>query len=118
MSFTLSMSGVIVGRTELENRDARRRVASGVFRPGLGYDLAEPVFGLYAAANGEPNAVGRYRKAMEALNLQLTDSSGRMVPIRALNVRRETTSVPRDAGLVIEIETDDPAIWTASDAAS
>ena len=75
MSFTLTMSGVIVGRSELETRDPARRVASGVFRPGLGYELAQPVFDLYAAAGQDADALARYRTARDALRLQLADSS-------------------------------------------
>src|SRR5688572_8546954 len=41
MSYTLTMAGVIVGRSELEMRDAAARIARGAFRPGLGYELAQ-----------------------------------------------------------------------------
>jgi hypothetical protein len=108
MSFTLKMSGVIVGRSELENRDSTRRAASGVFRPGLGFDLVEPVFGLYEAAGSDQEALARYRKSRDALRLQLTDSSGRPVVVRELHIRRtEKASAP-----LLEVETDDPAFWT------
>jgi hypothetical protein len=110
MSYVLKMSGVIVGRSELEDRDADRRSASGVFRPGLGYDLVEPIFGLYEAAMDSPDAMARYRKSRDALRLQLTDSSGRPVPVRELHIRRgASASAP-----VLEVETDDPAFWSAS----
>ena len=45
MSYTLRMSNVIVGRSELEERDATRHTARGAFRPGLGYDLVQPLLG-------------------------------------------------------------------------
>jgi hypothetical protein len=110
MSFTLKMSGVIVGRSELENRDASRRLASGVFRPGLGYDLVQPVFGLYETAAGDSDALARYRKSRDALRLELTDSSGTAVTVRELHIRQA-----RDAGSpILEVETDDPAVWTES----
>ena len=108
MSFTLTMSGVIVGRSELETRDPARRVASGVFRPGLGYELAQPVFDLYAAAGQDADALARYRKARDALRLQLADSSGAPVAVRQVDIRRDPSAA---TPLVIEVETDDPSIW-------
>ena len=109
MSYTLKMSGVIVGRSELENRDPNRRAASGVFRPGLGYDLVEPIFGLYDAAANDQDALSRYRKSRDALRLELTDSSGRPVVVRELHIRRTAkASAP-----LLEVETDDPAFWTS-----
>jgi hypothetical protein len=111
MSYTLTMSGVIVGRSELELRDASRRVASGAFRPGLGYDLAQPVFALHDSASGDPSALDRYRKAREALRLTLTDASGTSVSLRQLHIRRAADAEPSDSGLVLEVVTDDPRIW-------
>jgi hypothetical protein len=102
------MSGVIVGRSELESRDAALGLARGAFRPGLGYELTEPIFALIDGAGDDPEALARYRKARDALRLTLTDSSGETVSTRspARSTRRR-----RDAGepaLVLEIETDDP----------
>ena len=105
MSFTLTMSGVIVGRSELENRDASGRVASGVFRPGLGYELVQPVFELYEQAAGDGDVLVRYRRSREALKLQLTDSSGVPIDVRELHIGRSGGS------LVLRVETDDPSIW-------
>ena|SRR5688572_1045041 len=113
MSFTLSMSGVIVGRSELETRDPVRRVARGVFRPGLGYELAEPVFNLSSVNSGDAEAQARYRKAKDALQLQLADSLGKPIKVRELHIRREPSASPGKGQLVIEIETDDPAVWNA-----
>lgn len=110
MSFTLTMSGIIVGRSELETRDPARRLASGVFRPGLGYDLAQPVFALYDTAGQDADALARYRKARDALRLQLADSSGAPVAVRQVDIRRSASADVATA-LVIEVETDDPAIW-------
>ena len=61
------MSGVIVGRSELETRDESRHRASGVFRPGLGYELVQPIFDLLQGAAGDADALARYRKARDAL---------------------------------------------------
>jgi hypothetical protein len=109
MSFVLKMSGVIVGRSELENRDVTRRLASGVFRPGLGYDLVQPIFELFETAGGSAEAMSRYRKSRDALHLQLTDSSGAALTVRELHIRRSASS----GAPVLEVETDDPSFWTS-----
>jgi len=110
MSFVLKMSGVIVGRSELERRDAQRRVASGAFRPGLGYELVEPVFALYASAS-DADGLARYRKARDALQLQLTAASGVPVSVRDLHIRRDVVLSANDPTLVLEVQSDDPSLW-------
>jgi hypothetical protein len=110
MSFTLKMSGVIVGRSELETRDSARRTVSGVFRPGLGYDLVQPIFDLYDGTPADPEALARYRKAREALRLELAGPSGTPVSVRELHVRRDRNAAGVSS-LVLEVETDDPSIW-------
>ena len=112
MSYTLTMSGVIVGRSELETRDAASQVARGAFRPGLGYELAEPVFALFAQAAGDSHGLAKYRKAREALRLQLADSSGTIVSVRELHVRKAADYESSPTGLVLEVETSDPLIWS------
>jgi len=114
MSFTLTMSGVIVGRTDLESRDAVRKVALGTFRPGLGYELAQPVFDLYEAAGSDPAGLDRYRRARDELRLQLTDAGGSQVRFRDLHIRRAKDTVPEGTEYVIEVSSDDPRLWTAS----
>jgi hypothetical protein len=109
MSFTLKMSGVIVGRSELEDRDPSQRAASGAFRPGLGYDLVEPIFSLYETAGASAEALARYRKSRDALRLELIDSSGKPVIIRELHIRHAAGATTP----VLEVETDDPAFWNA-----
>jgi len=108
MSFILKMSGVIVGRSELENRDANQRLATGVFRPGLGYDLVQPIFDLLDTAGDSAEAMSRYRKSRDALRLQLTDSSGSPLAVHELHIRRN----PGSRAPMLEVETDDPAFWT------
>ena len=112
MSFTLTMSGVIVGRSELEVRDPDRRIARGAFRPGLGYELAQPVFELYDSVGSDPSAVSRYREARDALKLQLADATGRVVAMREIHIRKGPAHGGQKS-IVMEVETDDPAIWSA-----
>jgi hypothetical protein len=111
VSFTLLMSGVIVGRSALETRDADRRVACGVFRPGLGYELAQPIFELYDNAGDDAEALARYRKARQALHLQLTSSSGIPVTVSDLHIRKDPSVNSSKPALLLVIQTDDPTIW-------
>ena len=110
------MSGVIVGRTELESRDPARQIASGAFRPGLGYDLAQPVFDLYEAARNDAAGLDRYRRAREALQLRLTDAGGSTVGFRDLHIRRSDQAAPGSKDYVIEVVTDDPQLWAGPNA--
>ncbi|HUQ83648.1 MAG TPA: hypothetical protein VM076_21025 [Gemmatimonadaceae bacterium] len=111
MSFTLTMSGVIVGRSELETRDPATQLARGAFRPGLGYDLVQPVFALYETAAGNEAGLAKYRKAREALRLQLADSSGAPLTVEELHVRQAADHESSESGLVLEVQTSDPIIW-------
>jgi len=110
MSFTLKMSNVIVGRSELESRDAAGRIARGAFRPGLGYDLVQPVFALFEQASGDPSGLAKYRKAREALRLHLADSSGATIAVRELHIRRAGDGESSDSGLVLEVEPAEPLL--------
>jgi hypothetical protein len=114
MSFTLTMSGIVVGRSELETRDPARRMVRGVFRPGLGYDLTQPIFALFTASEGDTEALARYRKARSALKLQLTDSAGTPVRAREIHIRPDAAAAEGTGGLLLEVETDDPAVWNAT----
>lgn len=105
------MSSIIVGRSELESRDPARHVASGVFRPGLGYELAQPVFALYESAVGDQGALGRYRRAREALRLELTDSAGARVSFRELHILTRPQEKSDRQEFVIEVESDDSLLW-------
>jgi hypothetical protein len=111
MSFTLTMSGVIVGRSELERRDPGTRIARGVFRPGLGYDLAQPVFSLYRKARGDEAALGRYRSARDALRLELTDAAGARVSFRELHIENSADAKADAPAYVMEVVSDDPLLW-------
>ena len=108
------MSGVIVGRSDLESRDAALGLARGAFRPGMGYELTEPIFALIDGAGDDPDALARYQKARDALRLTLTDSSGATVSTRSLHIRRDPGATPGKPALLLEIETDDPRLWSTT----
>jgi hypothetical protein len=119
VSFTLKMRGVIVGRSSLERADASTRVATGAFRPGLGYDLVQPVFRLYAEAVPDPDAppvddekLERFRAAAGRLGLELFDREGRRVETSSIHVFDYVVERGSDA-LVLEVVIEDEAFWAA-----
>jgi hypothetical protein len=89
---TLKLHGVIVGHSDLEHVDRGTGRAWGPFRPGLGYDLVQPVFRLFAQAIAPDGAeqdeakLERYYKARDALNLELTDASGARIPTSVIHI--------------------------------
>ena len=92
MRHTLRMHGVIVGHSELEHTDPTLGRAYGALRPGLGYDLVQPVFRLFAQAvprNGEPRneeLLQRYYKSRDALKLELQDAEGRPIHTSVIHI--------------------------------
>ena len=115
MSYTLKMRGIVVGWSELERGDAGARVATGVLRPGHGYELVEPIFRLYAEAvprgadaPRDPETLARYEAARERLALELFDARGRAVPAERLHV---TDYASPDGSPELEVITDDARFW-------
>jgi hypothetical protein len=88
---TVKMAGVIVGHSELEMADPDLGRAWGAFRPGLGYDLVQPVFRLFAQAvprhgSRDDELLQRYYRSRDALKLELTDGDGRRIPTTAIHI--------------------------------
>lgn len=92
MKHTLKLHGVIVGHSELEHDDRGVGRAWGAFRPGLGYELVQPVFRLYAQAaprDGSPedaSMLDRYYRARDALKLELVDANGAAIPTSTIHI--------------------------------
>ena len=105
MTFTLKLHGVIVGRSDLEERDPEARTASGPFRKGAGYDLVEPIFDLrHAGADAE-----RYRKARDTLALTLYDEAGDLLDTSAIDLE------PGNSGqLILRATIVDPRFWATA----
>jgi hypothetical protein len=78
VSFTVRLRGIIVGRADLAAADPATGARSGAFRPGPGFDLVEPLFHLSSP---------RYEQAMQALQLELLDDKGVVVPTRSIDIR-------------------------------
>jgi len=92
MKHTVRLKGVIIGHSELENIEPGTGRAWGSFRPGLGYDLVQPVFALFADA-APPGAtlrneqkLERYYAARDALDLKLEDATGRQIRTTTIHI--------------------------------
>jgi hypothetical protein len=92
MRHTLRLHGVIVGYSELERIEPGVGRASGAFRPGVGYELVQPVFRIFAQAaprDGtpqDPKALERYYRARDILALELTEPDGRRVHTTSVHI--------------------------------
>lgn len=111
MSFVLKLRDVIVGRSALDQRDAGRRTARGVFRPGLGYDLVEPIFALLGAPDGgeiPAEQRQRYRKARDMLALAVYAPDDTLVETSRIEIVADGHA---PTGLALEVTVVDPAFW-------
>ena len=96
MRHTLKLHGVIVGHSDLENAEQGTGRAWGAFRPGLGYELVQPVFRLFAQAaphdsqSRDSALLDRYYKSRDALNLELVDANGHRIDTSAIHIAEYT----------------------------
>lgn len=92
MRHTIRLQSVIVGHSDLENIEPELGRAWGAFRPGLGYELVQPVFRLFAKAvprDGSPKdaeELERYYAARDALQLRLEDADGQLIGTSAIHI--------------------------------
>jgi hypothetical protein len=114
---TVKLHGVVVGHSDLEQRDASARRAWGRFRPGLGYELVQPVFRLFTQAvplpGGEPldeALLERYHAARDRLGLELVDATGRRIETAAIHIA-DYTSVKGKEELELEVLVKDEEFW-------
>lgn len=117
MRHTVRLHGVIVGHSELENIEPGVGRAWGAFRPGLGYDLVQPVFRLFAQAvprDGEKDKslLERYYSARDALSLELVDDGGRSIRTNAIHIADYTIEEGPSA-IELDVLVTDGGYWTA-----
>lgn len=112
MPFVLKLRDVIVGRSTLADRDAARRTARGPFRPGLGWELVEPIFDLRPAdgAGATAEQRQRYRAARDTLALALHGADGALIDTSRIDIVRDAAS---PTGLTLEVALTDDARLTA-----
>jgi len=114
---TVKLQNVIVGWSDLEQRDPLVQRAWGQFRPGIGYELVQPVFRLFTEAvplpGGEPmdeDKLERYHAARDKLGLVLEDASGRRIATSAIHISDYTERNGKDA-LELEVLVRDDEFW-------
>jgi hypothetical protein len=118
MRHTVRLHGVIVGHSELEHAEPGLGRAWGSFRPGLGYELVQPVFRLFSravprgddAAATDDDMLERYYKARDALRLELHDADGRVIHTSAIHIADYTVEAGSTA-LELDVLISDEAYW-------
>ena len=88
MHVVLKLHGVIVGHAELATRDSVVGAWRGPFRPGLGWELIEPVFDLKSETEA-PGAAERFEQARNALRFELTTADGTALAMDGLDIQTE-----------------------------
>ncbi len=118
---TVKLKDVAIGYSDLEDIEPALGRARGKFRPGVGYDLVEPVFALYAEAVPAPGGpvadatkLARYHKSRDALGLSLEDDAGRVVHTTAIHIA--DYSALEDGSVELEVLIKDAAYWSMREA--
>lgn len=90
---TVKLKGIVVGYSDLEEIDPSLGRARGAFRPGVGYDLVQPVFQLFSEAIPTPGGkvadsekLHRYYRSRDALGLTLEDDSGNTIRTSSIHI--------------------------------
>jgi hypothetical protein len=112
MSYTLRLKDIVIGWSDLESRDAATRVARGAFRPGIGYELVEPIFVLRPSDEAGPDLLereARYRRARDTLDLALYAPDGTEVDTARIDIMRDETSTTE---LALEVSIVDRRFWS------
>jgi hypothetical protein len=113
---TVRLKGVIVGHSDLEHIEPGTGRAWGPFRPGLGYELVQPVFRLFAHAvprDGSARDVAmldRYRGARDALELHLEDTNGKRIPTSTIHIADYTVEEGERA-IQLDVLIPDEGYW-------
>jgi hypothetical protein len=115
MRHTVKLHGIVVGWSDLEHIEPELGRARGQFRPGVGYDLVQPVFRLFTEAvprsEGSPRdeaKLARYHHSRDALALELVDQSGQRIPTSSIHIADYGGG---DAGLELDVLISDPEYW-------
>ena len=110
------LKDIIVGWSDLEVAEPSLGRARGRFRPGVGYDLVQPVFQLFAQAvptpggdAADPEKLARYHKSRDALGLSLEDDAGRSIRTSAIHIVDYADE--KKAPLEVEVLISDRDYW-------
>jgi hypothetical protein len=113
---TVRLHGVIVGHSDLEHTEPGIGRAWGAFRPGLGYDLVQPVFRLFARAlprdgsSRDEAVLARYYKARDALKLELSDGDGAPIPTSVIHIA-DYSIEEGDEAIELDVLISDESYW-------
>ena len=120
MLHTVKLHGVIVGHSDLEKTDASLGRAWGTFRPGLGYELVQPVFLLFRDAvpmpGGEPrdqDKLARYHAARDKLGLELVDADSKRIDTSVIHIADYPAA---KGGIVLDVLIKDDGYWALREA--
>ena len=113
---TVMLKGIAIGYSDLEEIDPALGRARGQFRPGVGYELVQPVFQLFTDAVPTPGGavadnekLSRYHRSRDALGLSLQDDAGRHVKTTTIHIADYTHL---DRGRIdLEALISDPGYW-------
>jgi hypothetical protein len=118
---TVRLHGIVIGHSDLEDVEPSLGRARGRFRPGIGYDLVQPVFRLFTEAVPVPGAdvtdeakLDRYHRSRDTLKLSLEDDSGRSIRTSAIHI--SDYSERRGGSIELEVLISDPEYWRLRDA--
>lgn len=118
MRHTVRLRDVIVGHSDLEHINLGLGRAWGDFRPGLGYDLVQPIFRLFAEAvpmggsTRDAALLERYYKARDALKLELQDDRGRVIRTSAIHIADYSIEAS-GAAIVLDVLINDDEYWAS-----
>ena len=115
MRHTVRLHGVIVGHSELEHSEPDIGRAWGQFRPGLGYEVVQPVFRLFAQAvprDGTQDKVllERFYSARDALELELIAADGTAIKTSAIHIEDYTIEEGPTA-IALDVLVSDESYW-------
>jgi hypothetical protein len=117
MQFTVQCAGMVIGHSELLDRDEGMGVVGGVFLPAPDYARVQAIFRLFAEANAETSAqptdeekLARYYAARDALGLELVDAAGRRVRTRTIHIADYSVEGGSEA-IEIEVVLDSPEFF-------
>ncbi len=114
---TVRLAGVVIGYSDLEDAWPTEGRAGGAFRPGVGYELVEPVFRLFVEAVPVPGGavsddakLDRYHQSRDALQLRLEDAEGTVIGTSGIHIADYARERGPDARR-LEVLIPDDAYW-------
>jgi hypothetical protein len=115
MRHTVRLHGVIVGHSDLEHIEPDVGRAWGQFRPGVGYELVQPVFRLFAQAvprdgTQDKTLLERYYSARDALKLELVAADGSLIRTSGIHIADYTVE-EGPAAIALDVLIPDEHYW-------